>query len=65
MRANWPKLELFTVRFGLGLELPDTVTELVVLEKFGPESHPINGRVGSVWVEFGWGRVGLGEICEF
>ncbi|XP_057484581.1 uncharacterized protein LOC130770946 [Actinidia eriantha] len=48
---GWPSvclLGVFTGRIGSVLRSPDTRTELVGFKKFGPNSDPIDGRVGSV-----------------
>ena len=50
---------------GSGLGSPDIRIELVGLKKFGPDSDPIDGRVGSDRVKFGGVGIGLDENGEF
>ena len=50
-------LGVFTGQIRSGLESPDIRTELIGLEKFGPDFDPIDGRIG----RFGWNLVKLGS----
>ena len=53
------ELGLFSDRVESDLWSLDTRTELIGLEKFGPNSYPIDDRVGSDLIEFGRFEVGL------